>query len=211
MAPTEEQDLNLQGVVHDLRNVFQTILDAAELMAADPKWSVVAGAVQRSAEHGQRLVGGLVERQPAPMTFHAIAQSAIQFASDLLEATHAPPVDFQILCSSAHLTVPGNPVEWERILVNLLLNSAQAVRSGGKVSISASRDAQGLHITVLDNGPGIAPAIITRVFEPHFSTKPANSGLGLHIVRSLVERNGGHVTVSNRAEGGAEFAITLHG
>ncbi len=205
---TDESDLNLRGVVHDLSNVFQTILDAADLIAGDPRWAVAAGAVQRSAEHGQRLVRGLVERHAAPTPFRPVAESAIQFARDLLEATRLPPVEFEV-SGNATVAVPGNPAEWERILVNLLLNSAQAMPRGGRVMVSAAREGEELQITVSDNGPGIAPAILARIFEPHFSTKPSSSGLGLHIVRSLVERNGGHVSVRNRSEGGAEFAILL--
>jgi signal transduction histidine kinase len=98
-------------------------------------------------------------------------------------------------------------VEWERILVNLLLNSAQAMEEGGQVELSAKPEGGRVVVRVADNGPGIAPSILPRIFQPHFSTKRAHRGMGLHIVRTLVQANGGAVTARNREAGGAEFVI----
>ncbi|MDX1983569.1 MAG: HAMP domain-containing sensor histidine kinase [Bryobacteraceae bacterium] len=203
MSLIEQPDLNLRGVVHDLNNVFQTILDAAELLADRD----LAAAIERSASHGQRLIRGLVETA-APVTFDYIARSAIQFARALLDATHWPHVEFTADIPEG-LSVGGNPVDWERVLVNLLLNSAQAMPKGGAVAITARGGADGISIRVADNGPGVPSGILPMIFEPHFSTKPANSGLGLHIVRSLVERHGGTVRAANQPAGGAEFVIAL--
>lgn len=203
MSLIEQPDLNLRGVVHDLNNVFQTILDAAELLADRD----LAASIERSASHGQRLIRGLVETV-APVTFDYIARSAIQFARALLDATHWPHVEFTSDIPEG-LSVGGNPVDWERVLVNLLLNSAQAMPKGGAVAIIAQGGADGISIRVADNGPGVPAGILPMIFEPHFSTKPANSGLGLHIVRSLVERHGGTVRAANQPAGGAEFVIAV--
>jgi signal transduction histidine kinase len=208
MPPTEQSDLNLKGVVHDLNNVFQTIMEAAEVLGDDSAWKSLAAAIQRSASHGQRLVRGLVETQAAPIALDYIARSAMQFARALLDATHWPPVDFRLQIPEG-LTLAGNPVDWERVLVNLLLNSAQAMPKGGCVEVIANAGDEGVTMRIADNGPGIPQGILPMIFEPHFSTKPANSGLGLHIVRTLVERHGGCVRAANRPEGGAEFVIAL--
>lgn len=209
-----QADLKLRGLVHDLNNVFQTILDASELVPEGSRWKRMATTIANSAEHGMRLTRELLESQQDSFDFSAIAESAVQFARDVLLVTSGPQVVF-------HTDIPpsmrmrGTAVGWERVLVNLFLNSAQAMKKGGEVHLRVMADNGLLRILVCDNGPGIPEAILAKIFEPHFSTKPdghgkrRNSGLGLHIVRSIVESNGGTVTARNREDRGAEFEIVV--
>jgi len=206
MSEEVERDLTLRGVIHDLNNVFQTILDAADLLAQDPNWASLAANIERTAERGHRLSQSISEATRSSFPLHVIAEIAMQYARDYLYANKYHPIDFQSDIP-ATLRIRGNPVAWERILVNLLLNSAQAMPAGGWVRLSARYEGVMATIRLEDNGPGIPSTILPRIFEPHFSTKPANSGLGLHIVRSLVEHDSGAVTVHNRPEGGAAFVI----
>jgi signal transduction histidine kinase len=212
MPPQDTQDLTIRGLVHDLNNVFQTIQDSADLLSDDPRWSKVAGALHRSSEHGLHLLRSVLEASEATFDFAAIAASSVQFARDVLQATHRPPVDFHTEVEEG-LRLRGNTAGWERILVNLLLNSADAMPNGGRVELSARHSPDGVLVRVADNGPGIPEHLLPFVFEPYVSTKPASSsgpdvhGLGLHIVRSMVQLNGGRVSVRNREAGGAEFVI----
>lgn len=208
MSDYDTPDLTLQGLIHDLNNVFQTVLDSADLLSEDPKWTAVAGAIIRSAEHGQRLTRSISEASHSTFEFFIIAEIAIQFARDFLHATHGPHIEFT-LQSQKGLRIKGSAVAWERVIVNLLLNSAQAMPHGGRVDLSASSDGDRTTIRVADTGCGILAEILPHVFEPHVSTKHASSGLGLHIVRTIVELNGGSVLARNRDEGGAEFLITI--
>jgi nitrogen fixation/metabolism regulation signal transduction histidine kinase len=66
-----------------------------------------------------------------------------------------------------------------------------------------------VRLTVSDNGPGFAPQVIARVFEPYVTTKTGGTGLGLAIVKKIVEEHGGRIDVSNRREGGARISILL--
>ena len=206
MSEADDRDLTLRGLIHDLNNVFQTILDAADLLAQDPKWASLAGNIERTAERGHRLSQNISEATRSTFPLQVIAEIAIQFAQDYLYATKHHPIEFQ--CDvPANLRIRGNPVSWERILVNLLLNAAQAMPAGGWVKLTAEARGSSATIRLEDNGPGIPREILARIFEAHFSTKPANSGMGLHIVRSLVEQDHGTVSVVNRDEGGASFVI----
>ncbi|MBI3210732.1 MAG: HAMP domain-containing histidine kinase [Candidatus Solibacter usitatus] len=203
-----EEDLTLPGLVHDLLNVFQTLYDAADLLSEDARWNWLSATIRRSAEHGERLTRGISESARDTFSFEEIAAIAIQFARDFLNAKRGREIDF-------HLDIPqgfgigGSAISWERILVNLILNAAQAMPGGGQVRISASTSALGAEIRIDDNGPGIPDDVLPRVFEPRFSTRRSNSGLGLHIVRSMVHLNGGTVTAHNRPEGGAGFVILV--
>jgi signal transduction histidine kinase len=209
-----QSDLKLRGLVHDLNNVFQTILDASELVPEGSRWKRMATTIANSAEHGMRLTRELLESQQDSFDFSAIAESAVQFARDVLLVTSGPQVEFHTDIPPG-LRIRGTAVGWERVLVNLFLNSAQAMKKGGEVHLRVMPDDGLLRILVCDNGPGIPESILAKIFEPHFSTKPdgqgrrRNSGLGLHIVSSIVEANGGTVTARNREDRGAEFEIVV--
>lgn len=208
MADRDTQNLTLSGLVHDLNNVFQTLVDAADLLQSDPDWQAVAATILRNVEHGQRLVQSVSRATGDTCDLKLVAGSAIDLARDFLNAAHAAEINFQQDIGD-DLRLRGTAVSWERVLVNLLLNSAQAMPHGGEVRVAGARLAKGIRITITDDGSGIASDILPRIFDPHFSTKPANSGLGLQIVRSLVQQNGGTVEAANRPSGGAEFVITM--
>ncbi|MGH9613046.1 MAG: sensor histidine kinase [Bryobacteraceae bacterium] len=198
----DASELTLEGLLHDLNNVFQTISENADLLQSDPKWKKVAATLSRHAKRGRRIVDSINETSRPSGELAPVAESAIQFAQDYLECIRATPVEFSCDVEPG-FRLTGISAAWERVLVNLLLNSAQA---GAKRVTIAARDSE---IAIADDGPGIAGDLLPHVFEPHVSTKSTMSGLGLSIVRSIVEKNGGAVTAANREGGGAIFTIRL--
>ena len=66
-----------------------------------------------------------------------------------------------------------------------------------------------VQLELRDSGPGIVPEVMAHIFEPFFTTKPNGMGMGLSIVRSIVETNNGTITCENAASGGAVFTVTL--
>jgi signal transduction histidine kinase len=205
----EAADLRLAGLVHDLNNVFETICDAADLLEEDPKWAKVAAAINRSVSRGQRIVDSYSAGALGKQDFNAVLDNSIEFACDLLKAVNAPQVEF-VRSVDPGIQVGGSAAAWERVLLNLFVNSAQAMKTGGTVEVHAHREEGCTEICVADTGPGIPDEILPQIFDPHFSTKSANSGLGLHIVKSLVAQNGGEVHAANRTDGaGAAFHIRM--
>ena len=99
--------------------------------------------------------------------------------------------------------------EVKEVLVNLLENARVAIREGGTVRVEAARDGVGLVLRVRDDGRGIPPELIPRVFEPHFSTRSTGTGLGLTIVRRLVESWGGTVAIDSDPEQGTTVTLGL--
>jgi signal transduction histidine kinase len=101
-------------------------------------------------------------------------------------------------------------------LLNLVRNAAEAVSAAGErgvVTIEGAADerAGGLwqRITVSDNGPGIPPENLTKIFVPFYTTKAEGTGLGLALVQKIAVQHGGSVEARNRSEGGAEFILWL--
>jgi C4-dicarboxylate-specific signal transduction histidine kinase len=108
--------------------------------------------------------------------------------------------------------VRGDPVQLQQVLINLTLNALDAVSgstSEREAAISTVRNNGNVEVHVSDTGPGLARAVEQRIFEPFFSTKPHGLGMGLTIVRSIVERHNGNLHAENRAVGGALFTVTL--
>jgi signal transduction histidine kinase len=108
--------------------------------------------------------------------------------------------------------LPGSSKDWERVFANLFLNAAQVMRKPGRIDIGAQQVDGSLTITVADNGPGIPDDILPRVFRPNVSTKlnSRRTGLGLHIVHSIVRKYSGSVVAENRVRAtGAIFTILL--
>jgi signal transduction histidine kinase len=96
-----------------------------------------------------------------------------------------------------------------QVLHNLVRNGLEAVGARGTVRVSARRDGSELAISVSDDGPGIPPGDLPRLFEPYFTTKEAGTGLGLAIAERIVEEHGGRIDVASRPGRGATFTLWL--
>lgn len=203
------EDLTLSGLVHDLNNVFQTLVDAADLLAGDPRYAKLSAAILRSVERGKNIAAGLQAGNGAGTPFEQILANAIEFVEDSRAAGRGPEIRFA--CDVEPGIELGGHWAWERVLINLFLNAMRAMPAGGTIQVGARRNAGQVEIVVRDEGSGIAPGMLERLFLPHVTTgSSGSSGLGLHIVETIVKQDGGCVRAANRSDGqGAEFTITL--
>jgi signal transduction histidine kinase len=200
--------LALAGLVHDLNNVFETIEEAAELIARDGHWSEVAAAVSRSVERGRRLVGSLEGQTRPGCNLQEVVERAADFLRDLVRLLPVPPAEVELRLEPG-IRLAGHASDWERVFMNLFLNAAQAMTAGGSIVVSASSANGSAQVQVLDQGSGIPEDVLSEIFHPHFSTRASGGGLGLHIVASIVRGHGGTVSAGNRQDGsGACFVIT---
>src|SRR5208282_4338017 len=172
-------DLTLPCLVHDLNNVFQTLVEAADLLSGDPRWAPVSAVILRSVERGKGITQSMQQVEELPAPFETILNNAIAFVEDSLIGGRGPEIRFE--CN----VEPGIELRrtwaWERALINLFSNAMRAMPDGGTVYISARTRGDRAEIVVRDEGAGIAPEILADLFRPHVSTK-ARGGLGLHIV-----------------------------
>ena len=212
MPEAAKTDLTLAGLVHDLNNVFQTISEAAELVSEDPKWEPAAAVIFRGVEQGRRIVAGIIEAERETANIDYVLDSAIHFAQDFVRAARCAPLT---VSNGLHagLNVITPPAALERVFINLFINSARAASEAKQtectIRVSGCEQDGRVHILIADNGPGIDPGILSKIFAPGFSTSSGRSGLGLHIVDTIIRENSGRVTAANGGTGGAEFTIEL--
>lgn len=200
------EDLTLSGLVHDLNNVFQTLVDAADLLAGDPRYPKLSAAILRSVERGKNIAAGIQAGSGEDTPFEQILANAIAFVEDSLVAGRGPEIHFA--CDVEPGIKLGGHWAWERVLINLFLNAMHAMPGGGTIQVYARETGGQIEIAVRDEGSGIAPELMEHLFLPHVST--GSSGLGLHIVETIVKQDGGCVRAANRSDApGAEFTITL--
>lgn len=161
-----------------------------------------------------RLEGGggtlSVEDVPVAQLFERVRhrhERMLQQKGLTLETSQAPELT----------TVRADPNRLEQALQNLVSNAVRHTPEGGRVTVSVRPVDTGVQIVVEDTGPGIPPEHLGRVFDRFYkvdfsrtgTAHPSGSGLGLSIVRAIVERHGGTITAGNVPNGGARFAIFL--
>lgn len=106
----------------------------------------------------------------------------------------------------------GDREHLEQVITNLVFNARDAIDGSGTIQIAVScagTDSEQVRISVIDDGPGIAPSVLGRIFEPLFTTKRNGTGLGLAIARRLMEGQGGSLAAENRPTGGSTFHLLV--
>lgn len=213
------------GVAHDFRNLLTIIKGYARMISID---STAASGCQEMAEHilnasqkGEALTEDLMAlsgNQAGHPVVVDVAQ-VIRQLLPLLEQTAGPRHSVATQLPEGMGRVLVDPLQLERIMINLVANSRDAMPEGGPITIklgSRAGGATGSHRTsvimeVSDKGTGIDPAIKEKIFEAFFTTKPRSqgTGLGLAIVKSSIELAGGQVELESETGKGTTFRIAL--
>jgi C4-dicarboxylate-specific signal transduction histidine kinase len=205
------------GVAHEVGNPLSGILGYLSVLRMRQQGNAeLLDLVQRIEHEVQRIdqiVRALLELgrpsrgKPQPIDVRPVIDSCVK----LLGASR----DFEGVKvevegpSSLWLLAETGPLS--QVLVNLLLNAAQAMSGKGRIVVRTEQVAAGGHVVVEDEGPGLSPAAKERLFEPFFTTKAAGkgTGLGLAVSRHLLSQFEGALEAGDRPGGGARFTIAL--
>lgn len=103
----------------------------------------------------------------------------------------------------------GDPIQLRQVFLNLLDNAIHAASPQGRVVVTLTKVGPTVDIVVEDSGPGIDPSVVGRLFEPLVTTKPKGIGLGLALVKRIVDRHGGMIEATRGELGGARFTVRL--
>jgi two-component system phosphate regulon sensor histidine kinase PhoR len=162
-----------------------------------------------------RLDAGQETLEQVPCSVEALFNGVATDLAGLIESRRQI-VEHDVADAAA--MVPGDPAKLQDALRNLLENATNHSPEGSRIRLLARRAADRIVITVADEGPGIPPADLTRIFERFYRVDksrtregkdPGGTGLGLSIVRHLIELHGGRVSAANRPEHGAVFTLEL--
>ena len=116
--------------------------------------------------------------------------------------------------NGAPLPINGDPIQLQQVLSNLILNALDATSDTSEpekaVTVATTRTGNFAEVSIADTGPGVSPEAAKKIFDPFFSTKDHGMGMGLSIVRTIVETHNGRIEVDNRnGEKGAVFRVKL--
>jgi len=205
------------SLAHEFNNVLMGIQPFVETIARETPATRTVGdaldhitrAVGRGKRASQEILRFANPKEPQLSVIDARA-----WLPTLLGQLVAALPSTIALSSSMELGVRflrGDREHLEQVITNLVFNARDAISGSGTIHIGVSRgagaDAELVRISVSDDGPGIAPAVLGRIFEPLFTTKRNGTGLGLAIARRLMEGQGGTLTAENRPTGGSAFHL----
>ena len=128
---------------------------------------------------------------------------------DAAAAYSAAPGVRWVVEAPAGLEAMADPRLLSRVLSNLVGNSVDALKQGGRIRLAAARRDGRIEASVEDDGPGVPAEILPRLFDPYFSAKSGGTGLGLAIAKKIVEEHGGTIGAANRPEGGFRVRFDL--
>lgn len=208
------------SMAHELRNPLNSIrlnLFSSEKLIRgespmDQREALVmihesVGEIERVNELIGHLLGFVKtdESQETWLNFDTEIQSVLQFLKTT-HAHHGIQVDYRFADEIAIGRVSKKYLR--QILINLLQNAQQAMIGGGQIRISLRCDSQTVTLSVEDSGPGVPSHLFEKIFEPFYSTQPDGAGLGLAVVRNLIEVSGGSVSCQ-RSEDLGGLKLTL--
>ena len=226
-ASAQRKDEFLAMLAHELRNPLAPIRNALHLLSerAVPEEERVAlrAMMTRQVDHMVRLVDDLVEVSRLSRGTIELRREAVEVADVLRNAIDlSRPLidqgrhDVKLELPDTPLSVDADPVRLAQVFGNLLNNAAKYARSGGEIRIRAGRERDDVVVSVRDRGIGIEPDVLPHVFELFTQGRREahraqdGLGIGLTLVRSLVEMHGGSVSASSAGRGqGSEFVVRL--
>jgi PAS domain S-box-containing protein len=220
------------GIAHDFNNILMIVRGYAEILLErlhpeDPlhgQAMQIMKAGNRAAELTQRLLGFSRKQVFEPKILNL--NNVVREISKMLPTLLGAHVDFSLELNPNAGNVNADPIQMEQVLINLAVNSRDAMPQGGKLTIStAARELEGdqigeqlavvpgryAEICMRDSGCGIDKETVRHIFEPFFTTKDKDkgTGLGLSTVYGIVKRSGGYILVSSEVGVGTTMRIYL--
>lgn len=203
------------GVAHEVRNPLAIIAGSAQRLKkkygpadGDALFDFIPEEVER--------LNGIVEgylrfARDEPLRFTAcdlcdLVDRSVRLVTDEFARRR---IVVRTTPSEERVPVHADAQRIQQVLLNLLLNAAQAVREEGEVVVEAKADGTIARVRVSDTGPGFDAAALKGAFQPFYTTKEQGSGLGLSMAKRIVEGHGGSITLANAAEGGAVVSIEI--
>jgi two-component system, NtrC family, sensor kinase len=206
------------GVAHEVNTPLAVISTYAQMLAkqisGDEQKSKLLDKIAKQTFRASEIVNSLLNFSRTSTTAHAeldmnrVVQDTLGLIEHQLEKAS---IEVQLKLDGSALTVKGNSGKLQQVFLNLFLNARDAMESGGILAITTRTEDGFVRVEVADNGQGISPENLARIYDPFFTTKAARkgTGLGLAVTYGIVREHGGNIKVESRQGGGSRFEVEL--
>lgn len=203
------------GLVHDLNNLLTVVLNLnalaqTDLPGAHPLQEHLA-RINDAGTHAADLVGQLLDlSRQHPVALRVVDLNAVvRRGLELVRALLPGNVTLTSEVTTEALLVRADTTQLQQVLLNLCLNARDAMPTGGGLRVATRAHEGSAVLCVEDNGQGMSDEVRENLFRPHQTTKEHGHGLGLFVVRQIVENSGGRIEVWSERDRGARFEVRL--
>ena len=212
------------SIAHEINQPLGAILNNVEtaeiiLKSRSPdlhEMSAIVADIRRDNTRATEVIRHLrsyVKKVPSQQSRFDLNDEVAEAVRFLTPEARSRGVVLRIKRASVPLPVSGHSIQLEQVLSNLILNAMDAMsevrQAQNVVTVETALDRDYAEVSVADTGPGIAAELAGKLFEPFYSTKEHGMGMGLSIVRTIVEAHGGEIRAENSYHGGAVFRVRL--
>ena len=210
------------GLAHEIKNPLAGIKASMELLFKDlkvgePDRTILLKAIEDTI-HIESFMKQMLSfaRPPAPqfimVDVNAVIDSTVAFS--LRHPSFSSDGKTVIVKKNLFEQIPktmADPLKLQQVFMNLLLNAADAMPAGGTITVQTVYDetSNTIQVTVSDTGKGLSENVLGKIFEPFFTTKPKGTGLGMAIVKRLIEQHGGNIAVQSSPGKGTTIIFSL--
>jgi signal transduction histidine kinase len=200
---------------HEVRTPLGILRSSADILLREPKLSAegreVLGFIISETERLNKLVSTLIDAaRPRTPAFANVNLTEIIANAIALLKNQAQQKEITITFEHAEAAnLRADADQMTQVLMNLLMNAIQILPSGGKIEVHLQSISDDIVMDILDDGPGILAENQAQIFEPFFTQRAGGVGLGLAVVRQIVQAHGGDIFYQTSKYQGAQFIITL--
>ena len=204
------------GLAHEIRNPLGSIAGSAQLLAGAPGLStedkILCGIITSETARLNDLVSDMVDlakpRKPdlAPVDVAALARDVVRLAA---QSGRGADVTVRYEGPAEGVTVVADGAQLRQVLWNLVRNGVQASAAGELVLVTVGTSPSAVRLEVADSGPGIPPSARARLFDAFFTTRAHGVGIGLAVVKRIVDDHGFEIEVLDGEPKGARFVVKI--
>jgi len=202
------------NTAHEIRNPLEAISGAVEILSSEKNLSSYSrdsvAIIQEEIQNLNDYLSKFIDfTKPEPVNaveadINALIDDCLLLLKPLFKK-HQIKIDTHFQEDINKCTVDIN--ETKRVIINLLLNSIEAIRQNGKIKLRTSMNDSVVEINISDNGIGIDEKYLDNIFDPYFTTKKKGSGIGLALSRRIIEQQGGSIKIESRLGKGTAVII----
>ncbi len=200
---------------HEVRTPLGILRSSADLLLREPKLSKegreVLGFVISETERLNKLVSSLIDAA-RPRALALASFNLIEMISNVIAllSSQAKAKNVQLIFNPIDaIEIVADKDQMTQVMMNLLMNAIQVLPENGRVEVNVQNEKDFIQIEVLDDGAGISAENQAQIFEPFFTQRAGGVGLGLAVVRQIVQAHGGEITYQTSRYNGAQFTVTL--